>query len=448
MAGNAHGGDLTEVVASSELAPSGRRRRIVARLVVLTAVVAFALWVWERDRVRRLHGRFWSPEQMQCLATIHVAQEQFRAAAYVDQDGDGAGEYGTLSELAGLDGRRTVPGEPTGIALIPPELGLDALEHGGIGVWEGICFRVDLTTGTGLATCSPGGPAPTQAAIDAQESRYIAYSWGTAVPAPAPVAVTPDSTFYFRSPSDEARGTYVGREDPPAPGAAFVPTPPRTPGGLSLDAARTWNQDPENSRVRRVDDLEGEMADWDAGGDGARWLIVSDGFVGWEPFGAPLDPTTFARPLQAMLQEGLPPPAPPVELPRSLVAQPVVEPPIVEQVAGAPQPADDGSDPAGRTAPDPEDSTPDAADSTTSAGAGDVPDPSAPRWLEVPLEDEFVIVLRDTPSMEWFSIETDSPNPPPLVRASDSASSKAPTSPPSALTVSPTFCPVARARSN
>jgi hypothetical protein len=341
-------------------------RRTILTPLLLLAVVAVctpAIWYWQRcrlERLRRLQPT--TPAQMDILATVCVAQEHFKQAAYVDQDGDGIGEYGFLSELAGLDGRRTASGQPTRVALIPPALGLGALRRGGTGSWEGICVRVDLATGHGHAASAPG-PRETPAAIDRQEELWLAYGWAATedLPIPTAVALGPDATYRIRfGPDQDPTHHYIGLQEAPAPGAAMDPSPPRPPDGQSLEDARRWWSDPDHSRIRNVDALEGELSSQGMGsGDGATWAIGSDGWVG--VYGKPLAASGWQGELDDLLRGGLPAPCPPL----------APSPPGTVPPAQPPPP----------------------------------PAPLAePRWLEVPLESRFILVLDSSRSMAWGQV--------------------------------------------
>ena len=86
----------------------GRWALPILILVVLGGVVG---WGVLNNTLGPRRGVGTRAAQMNCLASIHAAQFQFREACYVDQDGDGVGEFGFLSELAGLDGRRMKGGK-------------------------------------------------------------------------------------------------------------------------------------------------------------------------------------------------------------------------------------------------------------------------------------------------------------------------------------------------
>ncbi|MBA2480258.1 MAG: hypothetical protein H0V44_06325 [Planctomycetes bacterium] len=102
------------------------------------------------------------------LNQLFVAQAQFQASAYVDQDGDGLGEYGLLSELGG---QRSLPGSPQ-VSLIAEDLA------GGIA--HGYAIALYLPNADGGVVPEPEGDAMRTMdakAAEAQEVHWIAYAW-------------------------------------------------------------------------------------------------------------------------------------------------------------------------------------------------------------------------------------------------------------------------------
>ena len=95
------------------------------------------------------------------LRTLSSAQETFRSSIMKDQDTDGLGEYGTLSELAGLV---TV----SGVSASPPFID-DQL---GAGNKSGYSFL--MLCGTNAACTAVGGTAATS--INASEISYFGYA--------------------------------------------------------------------------------------------------------------------------------------------------------------------------------------------------------------------------------------------------------------------------------
>ena len=94
------------------------------------------------------------------------AQVQFQAGAYQDADGNGRGEYGTLSELSG----RVAKGTRKLHFLAGP------LATGTVA--NGYHFRIYLPDGLGGAIQGDDGPRPAApAGASEQEQHWIAYAW-------------------------------------------------------------------------------------------------------------------------------------------------------------------------------------------------------------------------------------------------------------------------------
>ncbi|MCC6153439.1 MAG: prepilin-type N-terminal cleavage/methylation domain-containing protein [Candidatus Hydrogenedentes bacterium] len=73
-----------------------------------------------------------------CMRTISTGQAAFQTAAFVDSDGDGQGDYGTLAQLA----------DPDGGGATPPFV--DAVLGGG--TKEGYNYTVAVTIGAAAVT--------------------------------------------------------------------------------------------------------------------------------------------------------------------------------------------------------------------------------------------------------------------------------------------------------
>lgn len=155
------------------------------------------------------------------LLTLVPKQREFHAFAFVDQDGDGIGEYATFGELAGTEILRG-----SDHAAEPPFLprAFGDLLAGGVVERQGYYFRIDLPTtdGAGLVVPCEHGTDPTP---DLAESLWHAYAW------PVEAGVTADTTFHvdvegkILAAVDE-RGRYSGLEDAPRYDAAIVATRP------------------------------------------------------------------------------------------------------------------------------------------------------------------------------------------------------------------------------
>lgn len=100
---------------------------------------------------------------------VFPAQVQFQAGAYMDQDGDNVGEYGTLAELAGRQKTGKVEAGQIHLLMGPLAAGDTA---------SGYRYRMFLPDGAGGAITSDGAPrAALPAAADAQERSFIVYAW-------------------------------------------------------------------------------------------------------------------------------------------------------------------------------------------------------------------------------------------------------------------------------
>lgn len=100
-------------------------------------------------------------------SVLFPAQFQFQGGAYVDQDGDGVGEYGTLSELTGVT---APPGRAQGEAT--------AEGFAADGTRAGYRFVVYLPDAAGKAlTVGKEARKADKAAADAQERAFVIYAW-------------------------------------------------------------------------------------------------------------------------------------------------------------------------------------------------------------------------------------------------------------------------------
>lgn len=187
-----------------------------------------------RDPVLRAAGRFLgiatsrclcakiSPNDTAAIATLRnlaSCQSQFQAAARVDVDGDGVGEFGTFGEMTGAAGvRESEDAQVRGDRLNPPVLSpaLAGIASNGVVTKSGYCFRIFLPVVEGGASHEgrPGGPFTADVDADAAETRWCAYAW--------PVAARQSGTrAFFVDESGEvwqtpnADGRYSGSGSPP-----------------------------------------------------------------------------------------------------------------------------------------------------------------------------------------------------------------------------------------
>mgnify|MGYP001591105514 CR=1 FL=1 len=119
------------------------------------------------------------------LRSLAASQEEFRASALVDQDGDGRGEYGTFEELCG-----TVPCRGTGVVADPTFLSANfgrtaALDARGAASRGGYQFLIELPDASGLALTEKDvlarGASPADA--DRQETGWSCRAWPESVEA-------------------------------------------------------------------------------------------------------------------------------------------------------------------------------------------------------------------------------------------------------------------------
>ncbi|MBA3938610.1 MAG: hypothetical protein H0X38_14240, partial [Planctomycetes bacterium] len=176
------------------------------------------------------------------LKGIVPAELSFQAGAYVDQDGNGSGEFGLLSELGGA---RATANAPQGTLSLVNET-LAAGEAGGYS------FTVFLPDGAGAALGEPDGADPRPAAKPAakeQEQHFVAYAWPTNGAKGQMLAVTEAGTVYAAPSTGEAPNWNAlfggqgwgsaptwkpyGKGNRPAAGAGKParPTPAPAPGG-------------------------------------------------------------------------------------------------------------------------------------------------------------------------------------------------------------------------
>jgi len=176
------------------------------------------------------------------LRSLAAAQSTFVSRCIVDQDGDGAGEYGFLQELAGA-----VAPRGRAAALAPGEVFSAAMGNvnaNGVASKSGYAYIVYLPTASGTATTESAGSVPAANAANAnvQETRWVAYAWPMDYGSTGYrcFAVNQQAEVYQASNEQAANtpyyngdGTGSGDSIPP-PGAAYVAN-----GGLeaNLDSA-------------------------------------------------------------------------------------------------------------------------------------------------------------------------------------------------------------------
>lgn len=184
------------------------RHRLVIFGLIIAAIVAAALFLQSVgfSNVIGSGQAFAEKTAVSTLRTLHWAQGSFREHRFVDDDGDGIGEFGTMLQLAGTGPLRN--GKPIEASLVPMAGSQFA---GEVLVAGGFCFRYDL----------PEGP-------DARERRFVAYGWPV-------VAAAGHKLFCINQDEDilesaNAAG-YVGPEKAPPVGSC--------PSAAAVDAGGT-----------------------------------------------------------------------------------------------------------------------------------------------------------------------------------------------------------------
>ena len=196
---------------------------IIEMMVVVSIIVILALIAVPNLISARLTAN--ETAVIQTLRTIGTAQAQFRQSTKADEDGDGTGEYGGLSELSGLVGVRG------GLAKVPTDLtaSMRQITVGGEIEKSGYIFRMYLpnSAGEGVREAPTGGYALGIVDPDLSEVVWSCYAW------PARYGVTGRRTFH----TDQG-GQIIFCEDPTYVGAncaTIVPAAARlTPNANSI----------------------------------------------------------------------------------------------------------------------------------------------------------------------------------------------------------------------
>ena len=146
---------------------------VVAIIAIIAAVAIPALL---RSRISANEGA-----AAATLRSISTAETQFRGDQIIDQDSDGSGEYGTLSEMAATADIRTTPGAKVLPNYIPSVLGPRGASS--TSTKSGYQF-ISFLPGPGgspidnLGTLAvPSLGSKDQSIIDAQEQNYRLYAW-------------------------------------------------------------------------------------------------------------------------------------------------------------------------------------------------------------------------------------------------------------------------------
>jgi hypothetical protein len=157
---------------------------------------------------------------------VFPAEVQFKGGMYLDQDADGSGEFGFLSELGGV---RPTPNAKAGVLqLIDPRL------TGGTS--GGYDFAVFLPDGKGGALSDPAqdGPRPANAgAAKEQAKHFVAYAWPSLAGSGGRMFAITEAGTVFSAPASG---------QPPAWNELF--------GGGGWDAAPSWPRYQPKARAR------------------------------------------------------------------------------------------------------------------------------------------------------------------------------------------------------
>jgi len=149
--------------------------------VIIWLLALAAVWIQAKNgNIRRNDEK-----AFEILARIQRQQEVFKGHGVVDQDGDGKGEYGLLSELTGENQPRG--GKAVKLPqYLPPDFRCGGADGDGVAEWGGYCYRVylpsDRFTGgddtvLGGKRGQPGITVNDTFVIDLQEEHYVCYAW-------------------------------------------------------------------------------------------------------------------------------------------------------------------------------------------------------------------------------------------------------------------------------
>jgi prepilin-type N-terminal cleavage/methylation domain-containing protein len=185
------------------------------------------------------------------LRNISSAQAQFQAGAKVDEDNDGAGEFGYFAEMAG-----GIAPRGRSAAINPPVLsGAFRTVNTGLVSRSGYLFKMYLpdSGGLGVAEAATGG-SPGGIGADMAETTWACYAW------PASYQTSGNRVFFVNQAGDVLQADNTGRT-PSYSGTT-------APGRLADAAAAFMPGTSANSIV-------GVLAVGTVGLDGNRWLTVN-----------------------------------------------------------------------------------------------------------------------------------------------------------------------------
>ena len=167
------------------------------------------------------------------LKTVATQQAIFRQQAEVDQNGNGAGEYGLLGELAGEIALRPATTRVANPAYLSQQFRTGGNGGTGIAQKSGYMYKIYLSNATSAdrsatgddktlgGNTTTGGPKAAAEALPIQESSFAVYAW------PAEVRSTGARAFFVNEVGEvyatkmEAK-TYDGAASCPAANAAYI----------------------------------------------------------------------------------------------------------------------------------------------------------------------------------------------------------------------------------
>ncbi|MFG0319044.1 MAG: hypothetical protein ACF8XB_17360 [Planctomycetota bacterium JB042] len=155
---------------------------------------------------------------MATLRSLHSAQEQFRASAVADRDGDGQGEFGTFGELTGAVAL------PDGALLEPPMMSSAfAYVRGGAVERSGYAYRLALPGrgGEPIGERDDGG-APDGIDVRMAEQVWLAYAYPLKPRSTGNRVFFIDQTGHILFTTNDAPGQAYDPDHPPSFDAAFA----------------------------------------------------------------------------------------------------------------------------------------------------------------------------------------------------------------------------------
>jgi hypothetical protein len=224
-------------------------RGLLLIVVVVTVGVAIIVPIARRGRIEENET-----SAIGALRTLAKTESTWQIASYVDQDGDGLGEFGFFYEMAAAACNRTEKGtspEPVWTSYFNPVFGTTALANGGVATNHGYHFRIYLPSASGTAIPEPAQPIPGNPAdADVQERRWVCYAWPVEVGRTGRRAFVVSRQGEVFDTANDGFQNYSGTGNTPEPGAAFVVA----------------------YGFENADNLEGQFVAGERAGDGHVWI--------------------------------------------------------------------------------------------------------------------------------------------------------------------------------